>query len=61
MRVVIACPDRHLVYDGRTLDETGVGGGVTVRVRAAAALVKRGVEVTLVCNCGVASECDGVG
>ena len=60
MRVVIACPDRHLVYNGRTPEETGVGGGVTVRVRAAAALVKRGVDVTLICNCQVASEHAGV-
>ncbi len=40
-RVVIYCPDRHIVYDGRTPDEIGVGGGITARVRMARALARR--------------------
>lgn len=49
-RVVLYCPDRHLRYDHATPDRTGVGGGVTARVRLAAALAELGCEVTLVGN-----------
>jgi glycosyltransferase involved in cell wall biosynthesis len=58
--VVIWCPDRHIVYDGRTPDERGVGGGITARVRMARALARRGHRVTVVANCGERERIDGV-
>lgn len=51
-RITFYCPDRHLTYDGRTPDQRGVGGGVTARLRLAAALASRGHSVEVVCNCG---------
>jgi hypothetical protein len=51
MQIVIYCPDRHFVYDGTTPDQAGVGGGLTARVRIAAALAKRGNRVSVICNC----------
>ena len=51
MQIAIYCPDRHFVYDGSTPDRSGVGGGLTVRVRIAAALAARGHQVTVICNC----------
>src|SRR3990172_6180691 len=50
-RVTIFCPDRHIVYDGRTPRDRGVGGGITARIRMAHALQRRGHDVTLVVNC----------
>ena len=51
MRITIYSPDRHFVYDGDTPDSTGVGGGLTVRIRIAAALARRGHPVSVICNC----------
>ena len=51
MQIVIYCPDRHFLYDGTTPDQAGVGGGLTVRIRIAAALARRGHRVSVVCNC----------
>src|ERR1051325_2452747 len=51
MRITIYCPDRHILYDGSTADKTGVGGGVTARIRIAAALARRGHAVSMICNC----------
>lgn len=59
-RVVFYCPDRHLQYDGRSPDEAGVGGGVTARVRMAAALAVLGHEVAVIANCGARAAYDGV-
>jgi glycosyltransferase involved in cell wall biosynthesis len=59
-RVAFYCPDRHLVYDGRTPDEVGVGGGVTARVRMGRALARLGHEVTQVVNCPRRETIDGV-
>src|SRR3990172_4702044 len=59
-RVVFYCPDRHLQYDGRTPDEAGVGGGVTARVRLAAALAALGHDVAVIANCGARATYDGV-
>jgi hypothetical protein len=36
---------------GRLLLRSGIGGGITARVRLASALVRRGHAVTVVCNC----------
>ena len=58
--VLIHCPDRHIVYDGNTPDEIGVGGGVTVRIRLGAALARLGHRVELLVNCPEAAVIDGV-
>jgi glycosyltransferase involved in cell wall biosynthesis len=50
-KVVFYCPDRHLTYDGRTPRETGIGGGITARVRMAEALARAGHDVTSIINC----------
>jgi len=60
LRVVIYCPDRHIVYDGRTPERRGVGGGVTARVRMARALARLGHQVPLVGNCPRHKRIDGV-
>ena len=60
MRIAFYSPDRHIVYDGSTPDLIGVGGGITVRIRMAAALAARGHEVQVVCNCPARICCDGV-
>jgi glycosyltransferase involved in cell wall biosynthesis len=51
MQIAIYCPDRHFLYDGTTPDQAGVGGGLTVRIRIAAALARRGHRVSVICNC----------
>ena len=51
MQIAIYCPDRHFLYDGATPDRTGVGGGLTVRIRIAAAQAARGHRVSVICNC----------
>jgi glycosyltransferase involved in cell wall biosynthesis len=50
-KVVFYCPDRHISYNLETLEKTGVGGGITARIRMAHALAERGHEVTLAVNC----------
>lgn len=59
-RVVIYCPDRHIVYDGRTPYQRGVGGGISARVRMARALARAGHRVTMVVNCPERERIDGV-
>lgn len=49
-RILIYCPDRHLVYEGSTPDRKGVGGGVVARIRLAEALARLGHQVTVVGN-----------
>ena len=51
MQITFYCPDRHIQYDGATADRTGVGGGITLRIRIADALAARGHRVSLICNC----------
>lgn len=60
LRVTLYCPDHHLSYDGSTPDKQGVGGGVMVRIRLAAALAKLGHQVTMICNCPRAAVFDSV-
>lgn len=50
-QVTYYCPDQHIEYDIRTLDQIGVGGGITARIRIAHALAKEGHDVTLFVNC----------
>lgn len=59
-RVTFYCPDDHVLYDGTTPRESGIGGGITARVRAARALAALGHEVTIVANCPRCEERDGV-
>ncbi len=58
--VTIYCPDSHLRYDRSTLNEEGIGGGVTVRVRMAHALAARGHAVKLYINCPAEKTENGV-
>lgn len=59
-QVVFYCPDQHIQYDVRTLDQRGVGGGVTSRIRMAHALARKGHEVYLYVNCAEEGMNDGV-
>ncbi|MGD8457422.1 MAG: glycosyltransferase family 4 protein [Anaerolineales bacterium] len=58
--VVFYCPDQHLKYNLHTLDESGVGGGVTSRVRMAHGLAALGHDVTLHINCPKDESIEGV-
>lgn len=49
-KVLIYCPDRHIMYDDRTPEEVGVGGGITARIRMSRALARRGHKVVHVGN-----------
>jgi glycosyltransferase involved in cell wall biosynthesis len=60
MKIAFYSPDRHIMYDGSTPDCVGVGGGITVRIRMAAALAARGHDVQVVCNCAHRIRYDGV-
>ncbi|HET7011760.1 MAG TPA: glycosyltransferase family 4 protein [Anaerolineales bacterium] len=59
-RVVIYCPDRHIVYDGSTPYRRGVGGGISARIRMARALARVGHQVTMVVNCPCRDRIDSV-
>jgi glycosyltransferase involved in cell wall biosynthesis len=60
MRILIYCPDRHILYDGNTPKEKGVGGGITARIRMAHALQRAGCQVQMVVNCKDDIQIDGV-
>ncbi len=60
MRITIYSPDQHFLYDGTTPDGTGVGGGLTARIRIAGALARRGNRVSVICNCPGETEHRGV-
>lgn len=49
--VTFFCPDSHLTYDLKTVEEKGVGGGVTARIRLAHAFADLGHKVTIYNNC----------
>ena len=51
MNIAFYSPDRHIVYDGSTPGAIGVGGGITFRIRIAAALAELGHDVQVICNC----------
>ncbi len=59
-KIAIFCPDQHILYDLHTLNRTGVGGGITVRVRIALALAALGHQVSLFVNCPVEKTISGV-
>lgn len=58
--VVLFSPDEHILYDGHTPDERGIGGGVTARVRLMKALAAYGHEVVAYVNCSQPGIYDGV-
>jgi glycosyltransferase involved in cell wall biosynthesis len=60
MQITVYSPDRHFMYDGSTPDREGVGGGLTARVRIAAALAARGHQVHVICNCPILRRYGGV-
>ena len=60
LSILIWCPDQHLEYAHDTPDRSGIGGGVTARIRMAAALARRGHDVRVVCNCGRERSSGGV-
>jgi glycosyltransferase involved in cell wall biosynthesis len=49
--IAFYCPDHHIEYDLRTINRTGVGGGITARTRIAQALAKRGHNIIMYVNC----------
>lgn len=59
-KIVSYCPDRHFEYDGDTPEHTGVGGGITARVRMAKSFAKLGHQVEMVVNCKEDRYIDGV-
>ena len=59
-KVVFYCPDQHITYNLNTLNKTGVGGGITSRVRIMHALANQGHEVTAYINCPKEEYLDGV-
>ena len=60
MQIAIYCPDTHILYDGDLPDRVGVGGGVTARIRIAAALARKGHTVSVIGNCPRESVHGGV-
>ncbi len=59
-KVAILCPDTHIVYDGRTPYERGIGGGISTRIRVARALARAGHQVTAIVNCARRQRIEGV-
>ena len=59
-KIAIFCPDQHILYDLNTLNKTGVGGGITVRIRIAHALAALGHQVKLFVNCPIETNISGV-
>lgn len=59
-KVVIYCPDSHIVYDLHTLEKNGVGGGITSRIHVAHSLAEIGHDVTLYVNCPKNETISGV-
>lgn len=49
--IAFYCPDRHLTYNLHTLEQRGVGGGITSRIRLSHALAERGHQVAAYVNC----------
>ena len=58
--VALFCPDTHVVYNLRTLDQQGIGGGITARIRIAHALAVSGHSVTIYNHCPRRQEIRGV-
>lgn len=50
-RIAFYCPDQHISYNLDTIEEEGVGGGITSRIRMAHALASNGNDVAVFVNC----------
>lgn len=59
-KIAFYCPDSHIEYNVHTLDRTGVGGGITARIRTAHALARIGHQVTAFVNCPREETIQGV-
>ena len=59
-RVLLYAPDRGVLYDGRTPEETGVGGGITARLSLLSAMAELDHDVTAYVNCAAPVEHRGV-
>lgn len=59
-RIIFYCPDQHLTYDQDVVDEVGIGGGITARVRMAHALAELGHQVSMYVNCPSDKEIEDV-
>jgi glycosyltransferase involved in cell wall biosynthesis len=59
-RVVLYCPDNHILSNWKIVNETGVGGGITARTRISHALAKRGHYVVSYVNCPRDEKIQGV-
>ena len=59
-RIGLYCPDQHISYNLHTLDEVGVGGGITARIRMAHAFAQNGHQVSAYVNCPDEALIDGV-
>jgi len=59
-KISIYSPDKHISYGLSTLDEVGVGGGITARIRMAHALEECGHDVSLYVNCPESGVIEGV-
>jgi polysaccharide pyruvyl transferase CsaB len=60
IHIILVSPDRSEVYDGRTPDERGIGGGITARIALLAAFAARGHRVEAYINCAARTVIDGV-
>jgi glycosyltransferase involved in cell wall biosynthesis len=49
--IVFYCPDSHILSNWNVLNKTGVGGGITARIRIAHALAQTGHKVVMYINC----------
>jgi glycosyltransferase involved in cell wall biosynthesis len=59
-KILIYCPDQHILYKADTPEKEGVGGGVTARIRLAQSLAGLGHDVTMISNVASAHESRGV-
>lgn len=48
--VTIYCPDTHILYNAKLMDQKGLGGGLIARILVAQALVQHGHQVTVIAN-----------
>lgn len=58
--IAFFCPDHHIVSNWNEMNNVGVGGGITARLRIAHALADIGNQVTLYVNCPRDEEIQGV-
>lgn len=59
-KVAFYCPDQHISYNLYTLNEQGVGGGITARIRMAHALAECGHDISLFVNCPATEKIEKV-